>query len=545
MLASETAGRGTTLAGISSAFAALVVVTAVASPPKPGAAQAAQAAPPNTGQPATEAERLRMAQAEPETPTVRRTESLPRIVVGAPKQRPKSKARPRTVALPLPQPAPPSTSGPSAPVPATAEAQGLVAGPPPVKERYQLPQTSETVTGKKLEQTTNIIDTQDAVKYLPSLFVRKRNYGDNQSVLATRTWGLNSSARSMIYVDDILISNYQGNNNSNASPRWGLVSPEEIQRIDFLYGLFAAMYPGNSLGGVLLITTRTPDKFEATVKQTEAFQTFKFYNTSDTYRTDQTAVTVGNRWENVSVFLAANYQNSYSQPLAWITTAGTPAGTSGTIPQLSRTGTIANVLGAGGLLHTEMFNLKGKVAVDLIPWLRATYVSGLWSNDQDSRVETYLRDGAGNPTYGGSATVGGAGFASNYYNLNQVNLANAFTLKTDTKGLFDWDVVVSRFDYLKDIQRNPFTVMTSGAAFIDTGRITRLDGSNWENADVRGIWRPFGLDGAHEVSFGAHGDRYELSNPAYRTPTWFAGPDSTSEFYSIGKGKTQTVALWV
>src|SRR5439155_3755181 len=85
---------------------------------------------------------------------------------------------------------------------------------------------------------------------------RKRNYGDNQSVLATRTWGLNSSARSLIYVDDILISNLQGNNNSNASPRWGLVAPEEIQRIDFLYGPFAAMYPGNSIGGVLQITTR-------------------------------------------------------------------------------------------------------------------------------------------------------------------------------------------------------------------------------------------------------------------------------------------------
>ena len=34
--------------------------------------------------------------------------------------------------------------------------------------------------------------------------MRKRNDGDNQAVLATRTWGLNSSARTLIYDDDLL-----------------------------------------------------------------------------------------------------------------------------------------------------------------------------------------------------------------------------------------------------------------------------------------------------------------------------------------------------
>ena len=104
-------------------------------------------------------------------------------------------------------------------------------------------------------------------------------------------------------------------------------------------------------------------------------------------------------------------------------------------------------------------------------------------------MQSYLRDAAGNPTFGGSGTVGGAAFASNYYNLKQIDLANAWTLKTDTKGPFDAEVVVSRFDYLKDIQRNPFTVATSGLGFTDAGRITRLDGTNWTTADAKGIWR--------------------------------------------------------
>jgi iron complex outermembrane receptor protein len=53
-------------------------------------------------------------------------------------------------------------------------------------------------------------------------------------------------------------------------------------------------------------------------------------------------------------------------------------------------------------------------------------------------------------------------------------------------------VAISRYDYLKDIQRNPFTVAAAGANFIDTGKITRLDGTNWTNADAKGIWRPAG-----------------------------------------------------
>lgn len=470
------------------------------------------------------------------------TVRLPNVVVETRRAR---RARPRRASTP-PRPTRVAAPPPTAPAPATAAgSQGIYATPSPIKERYQLPQTTESVTAKRIEQTVNAVDTEDAIKYLPSLFVRKRNYGDNQAVLATRTWGLNSSARSLIYADDILLSNLQGNNNSNASPRWAMVTPEEIQRIDFLYGPFSAMYPGNSMGGVLLITTRMPEKFEANLKQTEAFQPFDLYNTKSTFHTDQTSASIGNRWNDLSVLLSANYQNSYSQPLAFITTAGTPAGTTGTIPQLSRTGTIANVLGAGGLLHTEMINLKGKAALDITPWLRATYIIGLWSNDQHSNVQTYLRDAAGNPTFGGPATIGGSGFASNYYNLNQQNLANAFSLKSDTHGNFDGDIAVSRYDYLKDIQRNPFTVTATGTNFIDTGRITRLDGTNWTNADAKGIWRPTGPAGAHEVSFGVHGDMYDLVNPVYKTPTWFGGPDSTSQFYSVGNGKTQTVGLWM
>ena len=416
-----------------------------------------------------------------------------------------------------------------------ASNDAAAAGPPPVKTKYQLPETAESATATQIQQTVNIVDTEDAAKYFPSLFVRKRNNGDTQPVLATRTWGVGSSARSLVYADDILLSALIANNNSIGAPRWGMVAPEEIKRVDFLYGPFAAAYPGNAIGGVLLITTRMPEKFEFNVRQTEAFQTFDHYNTKDTYRTDQSSISIGNKQGDFSWFISGNFQNSYSQPLAWVTTPGFPAGTRGTIPQLNKVGQPANVVGAGGLLHTDMGTFKGKFAWDITPWLTASYIVGLWSNDQNSKVQTYLTNAAGSPTFGSVA-----GFANNYYQLTEKHLANALSVKSDTRGPLDFDLAIARYDYLQDIQNNPFGVIAGTADFTKNGRQARMNGTNWTNADFKGIWR---ADDGHEVSFGLHGDRYVLNNPSYATPSWTA--DVTGATYTNSRGATQTLALWM
>ena len=194
---------------------------------------------------------------------------------------------------------PPAQSAEPATLPAvtvTAPAGGPQPAISPDVEKFALPQTIESIDQKKIADTINIVDSEDALKYMPSLFVRKRNYGDTQPTFSTRTWGINSSARNLVYVDDIPISALIANNNTNGAPRWGMVSPEEIKGVDMLYGPFAASYPGNSMGGVLLITTRMPETFEATAKQTGAFQTFDMYKTNGTFGTSNSAATRFAKW---------------------------------------------------------------------------------------------------------------------------------------------------------------------------------------------------------------------------------------------------------
>src|SRR5471030_3545476 len=75
----------------------------------------------------------------------------------------------------------------------TAPAPGPQVPPAsPLVRRFSPPNTVESTDQKKIEVTTNIVDVEDAIKYMPSLFVRKRNFGDTQPTFQTRTWGINS-----------------------------------------------------------------------------------------------------------------------------------------------------------------------------------------------------------------------------------------------------------------------------------------------------------------------------------------------------------------
>ena len=415
---------------------------------------------------------------------------------------------------------------------------------PPVSlsiDKFALPQTRESIDQKKIDDTVNIVDVEDAIKYMPSIFVRKRNYGDTQPTFQTRMWGINSSARNLVYVDDMPISALIANNNTNGAPRWGGVSPEQIKGIDMLYGPFAAEYPGNSMGGVLLITTRQPDKLEVTAKQTEAFQTFSMYNTTGTYSTSNTAATIGDKVGKLSFFISVNREESFSQPLQFVTSA-TNVANPGVIPAYNKQGGQANVVGAGGLLHTIMNNYTVKTAVDINDWLRASYTISYWQNNVNSTVQSYLVGANGTPTFGGVS-----GFASNTYNGTQQHLMNVLSLKTDTGGNWDAELVATRYDYLTDIQRTPAGVLAgAGTNYTTNGLFARLDGSGWGTEDAKAIWRPSGPNGSHEVSFGAHHDKYTLSNPTYNAPNWQTSPDyGNGTTSSYGAGKTETYAVWL
>ena len=427
-------------------------------------------------------------------------------------------------------------------VPAPALAAG--AEPPIVvvgERPPETPATQESVDAARLEETTAVLTPEDTLRYLPSLLVRRRHVGDTQAPLATRTSGVGASARSLIYVDGILLSALIGNNNSNASPRWGMVSPEEIERVDVLYGPFSAAYPGNSIGAVVNIATRLPDKPQGSLSAATSLQRFDQYGTHGVYPAVQLGATLGGRAGRFAWFASANHIASRGQPLAYVTAlqpagssaAGTPV--SGAFPDRNRAGAPIFVLGAGGLETQRQDNLGLKLAFEVAPALRLTWRSGLFLNDTAADARTWLTGDtyAGLLNIGGKAvTVPAGAFSNNVYRLDERHWMHALTAEGQAGGVA-WRAIASLYDYDKDVQRIP-TIALPAARSGGAGSILRMDGTGWRTLDLaltRG-----GLRG------GAHYDRFRLMSRRFAAADWLRGP--AGALAQAARGNTRTAALW-
>ncbi len=416
----------------------------------------------------------------------------------------------------------------------------------------QHPGQSEGVGAASAQKRINVVNTEDFLKYLPSVFVRKRHIGDTQSPLATRTSGVGSSARSLIYADGILLSALIGNNNTSASPRWAMVAPEDVARVDVMYGPFAAQYAGNSIGTVVEITTRMPQRFEVNARAQGARQSFSQYGTHNNTGTAQLSAGLGDRLDRLSFRLSVNHLDTNSQPLSFITlarpaassAAGTPV--TGGFADRNRTGAAIAVLGAGGLEHQVQDNLTLKLSYDLTDSIEARYTISLFNQVDNATASSYLRDAGGNPVYSGTVNMGGyayaiapSAFSNGVYRLGQTHIAHGFSLGAQNSDTFQWDATLTLFDFVRDKQRVPTTALPtafSGGA----GTLTRLDGTGWINAEVKATWQ---VDPEHRLSFGLHHDRYELAQAKFATTDWLTGPQGALTAQS--RGNTATSALWV
>ncbi|PZU11943.1 MAG: TonB-dependent receptor [Sphingomonas sp.] len=426
----------------------------------------------------------------------------------------------------------------------------LVTGAQKTATIQNMPAAPLMIDAARIRTTVNAVNVEDTLKYLPSLFVRKRHIGDTQSPLATRTSGVGASARSLVYADGALLSALIGNNNTNASPRWSLVSPQEIAKIDVIYGPFSAAYPGNSIGAVVNITTRLPDHLEGTVTAGMSVQKYSQYATRDTLPARQIGGTIGDRFGPLSLFASVDHVESDSQPLLYVTaavpaatsTAGTPA--TGAVADVNRTGAAIRVLGASGIERQHQDRYKLKAALDVTPAIRLTYVGGLLLDETRSSAETYL-SAAGAPAWSGSYTIDGraytlaaTAFASGIYTREQRHFSHSLTA-SGSEGPFDWQIVGTLFDYDRDVQRTPTTAPPSALSG-GAGTILRLDGTGWRTLDANG---GLFLGGGHRLGFGAHYDRFEIRSSRYLTGDWRAGSEGALDLQSLGK--TRTTGLWL
>jgi iron complex outermembrane receptor protein len=440
--------------------------------------------------------------------------------------------------------------------PASTNVSGIIVTAASSEARDKLaPSTTETVTAEDLADSVNAVNIEDDLKYLPDVFIRKRHIGDTQAPMATRTSGVGASARSLIYVDGMLISALIGNNNTNASPRWGMAPEQAVSRIDMLYGPFSAAYPGNSIGGVIEITTQMPDHFEGEAQLVGSGQDFSLYSTHKQYGAGQGSLLLGDRWGPLSLRLTAQHTDSDSQPLSIVTVArpsapsamGTPV--TGGLTDVNRTDAPILIAGISGLEHQVQDNQTLKAAWDLTPRLQLDYTVGHFANNTGSHAETYLADGTGTPVYSATSVNSGgyayplpaSAFDGGVYSLVEDHWMNGVTAKYAGDS-FKGRVTFTNYDYAKDAQRAPSTALP-GALSGGAGSITDMSGTGWSTADADGVWRPGGDEGTHAIAMGLHYDRFNLDSQKFNTTDWLAG--APGALATASRGDTETEAAYL
>jgi iron complex outermembrane receptor protein len=428
-----------------------------------------------------------------------------------------------------------------------------------------LPTTIEGIQAERIDRVINATDSADALKYFPSLLVRKRYIGDyDHAVLSTRASGTGNSARSLIYADGILLSNLLGNG-ASFTPRWGLVTPEEIARVDVLYGPFSAAYPGNSVGAVVDYITRMPERFEAHGKLTYAQQHFTLYRTDVTPKTKQGSVSLGDRWKSNggdwSWWLHVSRQDSQSHPLVYATrtpsTANPATGAivvTGAVAELNRFNQPWLLIGTTNHADTQQDHAKLKLAWQVAPGLKASVTLGLWDNTVARASEGWLTDASGarielnpgNLPISGSRAVSldGKGYSLTAADFGQTreklqHVMHGVALRQATGGDFDGQLAASRYDYRQDQVRA--WAPTTGAAFNpNAGRLTDQNGTGWNTLAARGTWR--GL-ADHVIEFGLQREAAQLRNAVSSIAEWTAGVPSSAPV-SRFEGNTSLTSLW-
>lgn len=424
-----------------------------------------------------------------------------------------------------------------------------------------LPSSTASKTAEQLREQ-NLFNPEDALQYAPNTTVRKRYPGDRNALIAGRSFGTLQPSRALVYLDGYLISNFLGRFDA---PRWSMVSPEAIERVDVLYGPYSALFPGNSIGTTVAVTQRAPQAFKASGRLSSYRQRFSQYGRTDRYDGGQVSLHLGNRFES-GLWVAAdlNHQDSTSQPMQYhavtANTAGAlPAATgeatavSGIVYDTDPKGLKRAVFGANGgaIDHTLQDTLNLRAGMRLAPTLEGSALAAWWHNDTTTRNLSFLRDAGGTTVWQGTVTDG-----SNTFSIPPTAFAPATraethqqlgaTLKTRRGPGWNGSLVVSDYRILGDINRqadSPDPVAAAGG----TGSVTRRDGTGWNTAELQATWTPGVVDeteGRHALAFGLHRNAYTLDNTVASVTgggDWRADDGLLSQSY---RGRTEVVALY-
>lgn len=407
----------------------------------------------------------------------------------------------------------------------------------------------------------NLVNPEDALKYVPNLTIRKRYIGDRNALIGGRSFSTLQAPRGLVLMDGYLLSNFLGRFDA---PRWNMIAPEEIERVDVLYGPFSAIYPGNSIGTTVQVRTRRPEERQLSVRTTAFGENFDQYGSRDDYSGYQASAFFGDRFDNGAwLTLAANRQDATGHPMQYLTAQASAAGQfpapPPTRPPTPVTGVVFDtdpfgrrraVFGAnaGAIDHTVQNQWKLRGGYALTEWLEAEGFLAEWRNDTQNENRSFMRDSSGQPVLKGPVIADGVVFdvppsAFAPSTRDELHRQWGTTLRTTRDSGWNGSAVFSMYDIREDYalqadDAQPTTQEERG------GTNSERDGTGWSTFEMQGVYTPSDGDwtgGAHTLAFGYHRNDYRLESPVYETDDW---RQRVGKLIQDARGATSLQALY-
>jgi iron complex outermembrane receptor protein len=391
--------------------------------------------------------------------------------------------------------------------------------------------------GKTEFEAINAINVEDLMKYAPNFFVRKRYAGDDNAVVALRGTNTVQSARTIVMVDGFVVSNFLGNR-YDYPPKWNVVGPSEVRQFDIVYGPYSARYGGNSMGGVISVTTREPEGKEIYGMVQTMVMPWSEYGVDETF--EGFSVEGGLSWKQDegpwSLRAGFRHFDNIGQPMSYsLLTPTTGNGTTVTGAYIDQR-LATPVFAAASPTHVVQDQARLRLGYAFDGGWKAEGLFFAWRTNQDGTdARSFLKDASGATVYQGKVSFGGKTYNATGLTQSETDRTEYLTGAKLAGPLAGWDATVnlSRYWIAKQDARTSKDYLTGAANGIGTQ--TLQDEPGWLTLDAT-LER---TAGRHQLAVGLNANRYETRQDTYNTTRWkdAAGPVFSAATY----GKT---SLW-
>ncbi len=375
----------------------------------------------------------------------------------------------------------------------------------------------------------NMATTEDAVKHEPSIVIRRRFIGDSNGTMGMRGSNMFQTSRSMVFADGVPL-HYLLESRWNGAPRWSMVSASEIAQVDVMYGPFSAEYGGNSMGGVVNIETKIPQKREVHLDGMIFSQSFDAYGYDDSINGYKGFISYGNKIGNLSVYASYNHLDNEAQPQNFragsISTSVSGTTVSGGIVGNDADGNEKMYYGDSGVVDTTTDNFKIKLGYDFGNWFALLNLAYEDRNSQ-SVGNSYVQDGSGNTLWSGVVdqvgqfyTISGSSLSAS--ERDRYSLNTALRLKGDLNETTQMEVNLSSFDVLKDETRTS-AVNPNDPSFTGAGEVLDYDETGWQTAEAKWTFDELAMMDGLSMVTGLRHEAYSLNVDVYDSNNYAQG----------------------